>query len=126
MINFVFSLVIMTLSSAPTSTDCTLENFVGTWKGKVEFQGDELAQGPYEFYIGEDGKSLHLKDETGAIYELKVDACNAVNEVEEEGMKMKTTYTYEEGSLKIHSTTSFPDAEGKMISMEMKGSMSKI
>lgn len=106
--------------------DCTLDNFVGTWKGKVEFEGDELAQGPYDFFVGADGKSLFFKDNTGAEYELAVNGCDAVNVLEEEGLKSTTTYTYESNELKIHSLVEFPDPDGKMLKMEMKGNMSKV
>ncbi len=120
---FTFSVL---YSSSDRPNDCALENFVGVWKGKVVHDGEEISQGPYTFSIGDDGTSLVLTDETGASYQLIVSGCDAVNLVEEEGMTMKTTYTYTEGALQILSEIEFPDAEGKMYKTEMKGSMSKV
>ncbi len=107
------------------STDCSLDNFVGTWKGAVEFNGSELPQGPYEFSLHEDGKSLSLKDETGAIFTLTVEGCEAVNHVQEEGMDMETTYTFSEGDLKVISIIKISDGDGNLQEMKMTGSMSK-
>lgn len=118
--------LLICLAPASSITDCTLQDFVGTWEGKVEYEGSELAQGPYEFILGEDSKSLFLAEKSGKKYELKVHGCDASHTIEEEGVTMLTTYTFTDGILKILSKADITGPDGKVIKVEMNGSMSKV
>lgn len=113
-------------SSPFSSGDCNLGDFVGTWKGQVEFEGSTLDRGPYEFSLHEDGMSIKLKDETGVEYILVVDGCNAINTISDEGMKMVSTYTFSEGELQVTSIIEIPDGNGEIQKMEVKGSMQRV
>lgn len=105
---------------------CSLVDFVGTWKGKVVYGSDELSQGPWAFSIAEDGKSIDLKDETGKIVNLEVDGCKAIHIIKEEGILMTTDYIFENGSLKILSNAEITGPNGEVQKIEMTGSMSKV